>query len=273
MSDDTYCMLAAQFEEKRIQEWPVIVEPKHDGIRTLVVCGDGNIKFLTRNANHLPSIQHLEDHFLRWKDGSLLVFDGECTVEGETFTDGSGLLRRLSEKADKAILTLFDVQKVGDVNDRRAFIESYFPHGPIHLTQQLLANSVEEIRAIYKRYRAAGHEGAIIKIPSSTYMFRRHWSWMKMKAVETYEVTIYDIYEGKGKYVGMMGGFWCKTETGIVKVGGGWDDAQRQKMWERWHYGDFHDGLMGAVIEITGQEKSKKGSVRHPNFVKFRDDK
>lgn len=267
------CMLAAQFEEKRIKEWPVIVEPKLDGIRTLVNCGPNGVTFMTRNSNPLPSINHLAEHFAHWSN--LITFDGECTVAGEDFTEGSGRLRRQDEIAIDAVLTIFDAQIFGDCLKRREFLEQCGFNGPIRLIEQRWAYSFEEIQSVYHEYRELGYEGAIVKIPSSEYLFRRHWSWMKIKHSETFEVTIFDVFEGKGKYEAMLGGFWCRTpEGGTVKVGGGFSDAQRSDLWLKWFSNkETRGGLLGAQIEVEAQEKSKKQSLRHPRFLRFRDDK
>lgn len=268
-------MLAANFEPKRITSWPVYVEPKLDGIRVLVRCGLGSVEFLTRNGNYLPALDHLAPLFyeFRRRPGQI-TFDAEATVDGTAFNEGAGKIRRLREAAELSKLTLFDVHVFGTYLQRRSFLLDHFPDMCI-LTHECW--SLDIITQHFKEFREQGFEGAVVKLRDHEYMFRRHWSWMKIKDKETLDVRIYDIYEGKGKYVGMMGGFHCEvlddddTVIGKVKVGGGWTDDDRSRYWLEWHEDCLH--LKGRMLECEGQERTEKNSVRHPNFLRWRNDK
>lgn len=280
----TIAMLATAYEKKRITSWPVYVEPKLDGIRTLICCEpDGSVRFITRNGNKLPSLMHLA---YRFKDVGLrygsLILDGEAEVNGEAFHEGAGKIRRIHEMANGAIITLFDIQTVGDCTRRRSVLERIYKEdvntehdcvGGVMLVDRYEGEDFGHIDYLYDCCRSDGYEGAMIKIPASEYMFRRHWSWMKIKAVETHDVRIVGTVEGQGKYVGSLGALVCETfdssdqVSGTVKVGGGFDDSLRQLLW------DTRETICGLYIEVECQEKSHKGSLRHPRFLRFRPDK
>jgi ATP-dependent DNA ligase len=94
-----------------------------------------------------------------------------------------------------------------------------------------------------------------------------------------------------------MGGaiVWHKGVN--VRVGGGWSSDDRDQLWEDWQHdaailgidpkvgfkpGYFisiatvHDRgfkFLGRMLEIEFNEVTPDGSLRHPRYVRFRDDK
>ncbi len=84
---------------------------------------------------------------------------------------------------------------------------------------------------------------------------------IKVKPIETYDVTVIGIQPGTGKYVGKLGAFI----TDMGKVGTGFTDFQRLR------YIDFD--FIGVTIEVECMELTKDGKFRHPRFVRIRTDK
>lgn len=290
------CQTAEQFQEKWITEWPMIIEEKLDGMRVMAKCEwssfEISITFLTRNGNEFNSLQHIADllnpalqNIGGVDDGTVIIFDGEIT-NGE-FNEGSGQIRRKSEQAPTAVYNVFDIIKPDYTYlQRRYELEQLLgDHVSTHLKINpcVEVNSVDEIHSLFQAVLKRGGEGLIVKDPRAEYWLRRHRSWMKLKGKETYDVKIKGALEGTGKYVGMLGKLVCDLDGVEVKVGGGFTDALRTELWEMW----LHDEaileapeetfeplkLVGRLIEASCHEKTPKGSLRHPNFVRFRDDK
>lgn len=74
---------------------------------------------------------------------------------------------------------------------------------------------------------------------------------------------------GEGKHLGRMGsltvGQYKNNElASIMDVGGGFSDELRSKPTSFW---------VGKIITVTGKAKFTSGALRHPNFVRIRDDK
>lgn len=88
----------------------------------------------------------------------------------------------------------------------------------------------------------------------------------------TDEFVVLDALVGKGKNAGRLGALVVgKFSNGVLKglmsVGGGFSDAERE---EFWHY---PNRIIGAVVEVVGKARFDSGALRHPNFVRIRTDK
>ncbi len=298
-------MLAHRYEEKRITQFPVAVEPKLDGLRVIALVRDGNARFFSRTGKPFPALDRLGPHVVKMvddakeaaaKSGSqiedayrrLLGGQGrakvalDAEVTSGSFLKTSGDVRRKSESAEDAVLNVFDAVPfdvmTGDQKDwgaifkmRRHFVHFIIGHAPvgspIMTTPLRLAQSHEEIRSIYDEHRSNGLEGAMVKPLDGTYRKARSHAWLKIKAAETHDLIVKDIFEGTGKYEGALGGVIVDFDGVDVRVGGGFTDEERFEYWK-------NPGLIvGRMAEIEAHEKTPDGSLRHPRFLKWRDDK
>jgi len=314
------CMLAQPFEEGRIKEWPVAVEPKLDGVRVLAFVngGTGDVRFFSRSGKEFTTFEHLKAPLVNVVRGKARggptgqwVFDGEI-VSG-SFNKTVSEVRRSSKQAKDAVFHVFDaiptasfnsanenqlVWSAGNYKNRRTDLEemlqgSQQPDSSVVAIPRYWANSIDEIHLYYKNVRARGLEGLIIKDPNAHYRRKRDYAWMKMKAEQTVDLPIVGAFEGEGKYAGMLGGLivpfdkecWAngaggsnhQTDDAVeVKVGGGFSDRQRKEFWEAYLRDKENirsDELLGRIAEVEFHEVTPDGSLRHPRFVRFRDDK
>ena len=92
---------------------------------------------------------------------------------------------------------------------------------------------------------------------------------MKLKAINTVDARIVDIFEGTGKYSSSAGGVIIQMPDSevLVRVGSGFSDQQRDEI-----YAD-PDKFIGRMIEVKYHEVTPDGSLRHPRFYRWRDDK
>lgn len=191
--------------------------------------------------------------------------------------------------------------------DRRALVEQFVRYSlskALTKTPRYYAHSVEEIHDLYDQFRTAGLEGAMVKNPDGFYDKKKSYGWLKLKAEETEDLHIVGFYNGEAntKYENLMGGVIVRRYHGVglytdVRVGGGWSDEQRHALWEDWKHdadlfgvnamvgykpGWSYDPetklpddlkLIGRMIEIQYQEITPEQSLRHPRFIRFRDDK
>ena len=187
--------------------------------------------------------------------------------------------------------------------DRRTHLEQIIanrrPDDPVVAVPRYLVNGVQEIHSFYDRFRARGLEGVIVKEPNALYRRRRDHAWMKIKAEESVDVPIIDAEEGTGKYAGMLGALIVAFDAeshkngadganhdtpGAVRVniGTGLSDYQRKTFWEayladkaaeRTSENVSNYSLLHRVIEVGFHEITPDGSLRHPRFERFRDDK
>ena len=143
-------------------------------------------------------------------------------------------------------------------------------------------SKVESISSLRKRYDeivASGGEGTVLKDRVSPYLPGKRKGWIKIKRVETIDAIImgYIPIGGKGVVSERVGHantpgalkYGQYKDGELVEVGkvGGLTDEERLMFAKR------GDELLGSVIEIEGQEIGKNGALRHPRFIRLRDDK
>lgn len=108
------------------------------------------------------------------------------------------------------------------------------------------------IKELMETYVSKGYEGLVI---------RNGAKWLKVKPKETADVRITGLQAGTKKYTGMLGAFL--TEYG--KVGTGFTDEQREALND--------EDLIGSIIEVEYMELTPGGKMRHPRFIRLREDK
>lgn len=108
---------------------------------------------------------------------------------------------------------------------------------------------------------AKGLEGYVLK--SMNYL-----GWCKVKAQEAVDCVCTGIEPGKGKYEGLVGSLegsvYNNGELVVVANVSGMTDDERKAM-------SMNDA--GRVFEVAYQYVGAKGKLRHPRFVRWRDDK
>lgn len=132
-------------------------------------------------------------------------------------------------------------------------------------------DDLKEIVDTFHYYLSIGWEGLMIKNADSVYEFKRSKNLLKMKMMDTVDLEVIELYEGTGKYEGMMGGVYVDYKGYKVGVGSGWNDGQRQRYWKN------PNEILGKTIEIAYQAetKNKQGglSLSFPVVKQVRTDK
>lgn len=285
------CQLAEPFAEKRVTAWPVAVEPKLDGVRVLTFVNtlEGTVKFYSRSGNEFTTFDHLKAPALHaveslaaqragegWTD---VVLDAE--VISGSFNKTVSEVRRSSGQAVDAKLFVFDILQrrffeqddkgvcvaAGTYLERREMLDLITQSEHIKIINSYMALTLNQVHNAYKNFQEQGLEGAIVKEPLGYYSRRRTFAWMKLKAEDSLDLEVIGSFEGTGKYLGMLGGLVVKFGGNIVNVGSGLSDEQRKTFWED------REQLLGRLIEVGFHEVTPDKSLRHPRFVRFRDDK
>lgn len=285
-------MLASKFEPEKIS-YPVYVEPKYDGMRLLAITDADSSDFYTRTGKAVTTVGldtqlALQDLFAQgtdiWRPKNKMVFDGE--LMGESFKETMEQARRKDGSFDKGVFYVFDAMPLEDFKKlkqkkrpmvsyearRKALADVYrYVKGQagIELPPSYYCRNEAEVMHFYQSVRDRGLEGLIIKNPTGLYHPRRNRDWMKIKDAQTVDVPIVHAIEGTGKYEGMLGALVVDCEGVEVNIGTGFSDADRMTLWESFNNGWLTDRL----IEVEYHEKTPDGSLRHPRFKRFRDDK
>jgi ATP-dependent DNA ligase len=137
----------------------------------------------------------------------------------------------------------------------------------------------------------AGYEGGMIKRTAATYQpNKRSADWLKVKRMSTGDFFIIGSTPGKGKNEGKVGSLKLayydesKLDKSLpVKEGfeaavvycadmRGFDDATMDMLTDP-ETGDVKDEFIGRVVEVMAQGRTKNERLRHPHFVRWREDK
>ena len=265
------------------------VEPKLDGIRVIVTInpGQGWVTYETRNGNAITSLGKLTPALLRLgkQVGKTFCLDCEALAQGDFFT-GIGELMKKTGEAELARLAVFDVPAIEDHIEaeaipyfarREMLCDLFTKAGQDDLAADgVLLVPVFEVtdaealdpEALLDQAIGLGWEGVMLKNIHSPYAAgKRTKAWIKLKASETYDCTIIGFSPGKGRYDGAAGAMLVKHQGTMVAVGSGLDDALRLDLY------DNPGNYIGKVAEVTCQQLTPSGSMRHPVLVCIRWDK
>ena len=265
------------------------VEPKLDGIRVIVTInpGQGWVTYETRNGNAITSLGKLTPALLRLgkQIGKTFCLDCEALAQGDFFT-GVGELMKKTGEAELARLAVFDVPAIEDFPEaeaipyfarREMLCDLFTKAGQDDLAADgVLLVPVFEVtdgeaidpEALLDQAIGLGWEGVMLKNIHSPYAAgKRTKAWLKLKNSETYDCTIIGFSPGKGRYDGAAGAMLVNHQGTMVAVGSGLDDALRLDLY------DNPSKYIGKIAEVSCQQLTPSGSMRHPNLICIRWDK
>ena len=286
------CMLAddsKKHEKKMVGE--VLVEPKLDGVRVIVICDvdKDEVNLFSRNGKELSNFPEINRQFDDMLDqmGESMVFDGEVMSD-----DFQTLMREIHRKGGAktkdAKLNLFDCMPlynfqdgscVEPITERKKWLEKY-NYGPnINLVEYVKMDlSDEDGQKQFADYNKMcidrGFEGIMVKPISGIYECKRSTLWLKVKPFIEVSLKVVDTEEGTGRNVGKLGALIVEGEDDgkFIKtnVGSGLTDADRETFWKA------KDKLIGQIVEIRAdaitqnQDSNDEWSLRFPRFLRFR---
>ena len=286
------CMLAtdsAKHEKKMVGE--MIVEPKLDGVRVIVICDvdKDEVTLFSRNGKELLNFPEINKQFDEMLDqmSESMVFDGEVMSD-----DFQTLMREIHRKGGAktkdAKLNLFDCMPLGDfmaggcdgdIMTRKTMLEK-FEFGPnINLVEYVKMNLSEpdgqkQFADYNKLCIDRGFEGIMVKPVGGIYESRRSVGWLKVKPFIEVSLKVVDVEEGTGRNAGKLGALVVEG-TDMDKfiktnVGSGLTDTDRETFWKA------KEKLIGQIVEVRAdaitqnQDTTNEWSLRFPRFLRFR---
>ena len=244
------------YDEKHLQ-LPCFISPKLDGVRAFR--SPNGMMF--RSGHPIFGAVHIRRYVSNGTDGEMLI-------PGMPFAESAGLIRSHANTPE-AHFYVFD-----NANDPNIFRDRYYRlkhtqyiSDKVHVINHTKVYSKAEIFDYHNSYLAAGFEGSVLKTLNHTYRGMKDWNWMRIVPVKSVDLKVIGVYEGTGKYTGMMGGIECQGEGVYCKVGTGFDDKQRKDYWE------IPGRIVGWTVRVKYKNKTKDGSLRQPSFDRRRHSK
>jgi DNA ligase-1 len=282
------------------------VETKFDGARVQVHYDGETVRLFSRNledvTDPLPEIVRTVERALDVPailDGEVVAIDGDGSPR--PFQD---VLRRFRRKHDiqatredvTVELRAFDCLHADGADlldapfvDRHDRLRTVFD-GEISTIR--LTDAPEEIADLEASALAAGHEGIMLKDPTSAYTpGNRGKNWLKRKPdVETLDVIVTGAEWGEGRRANLLGTFLLSVRDGeeyrtIGKVATGITDEKLEELHERLDpYVRSESGteveIEPAIVFEVGYEEIQRSptyssgyALRFPRFVSVREDK
>ncbi len=285
------------------------IEWKYDGARVQIHKeGDRVAVFSRRLENVTASLPEIV-LAARQITAKSAILDGEAVAIGK---DGrpmafQEILKRFHRKhnveklAAQIPLRLFlfdliyiDGKSVADLplRERRALLEKIA--NPALLTDQILSGNAEAAERIYRQALDAGHEGIILKNPSSVYApGKRGKNWLKIKPVmETLDLVVIGAKWGEGRRASFLGSYrlGCRDfatgkllDMGFVATG--FSDESLAELTEMFRELILREKGMdveikpAVIFEVAYEELQKSPNyssgyaLRFPRMIAVRDDK
>jgi DNA ligase-1 len=186
-------MLAGKVKDVNALNYPVLVSPKLDGIRCVMV----DKKALTR------SLKPVNNDYIRTtlESTGLSNLDGELIIEGKRFNEMSGDIMRKDGKSNFTYFVFDYIDPALAFNTRQSLLNGLdlkkFPF--IKIVPQTLAHNVEELLALEVEALAAQYEGVMTRDPLGPYKFGRSGDkegyLLKLKRFHDSEAIIIDAIE------------------------------------------------------------------------------
>jgi bifunctional non-homologous end joining protein LigD len=238
-------------------------EVKLDGMRLLTVMAD---------HPHWYSRSGISYDYPWMQDIDLpkeTILDGELVPSGEASRYGQG-------GSDDMDYILFDVLSINGTDlcglawiERRKILElvvKQLGHPRIGITRLLGTPN----QALASRLMDEGIEGVMLKRRVSTYQpGKRSWDWLKHKRVTTYDVVLIDM-QGECTSENRKAVGWKNIRYGYADRKGGFVIAG--SLGVTGLPADLYP-MLGKVAEIRGYARGNNGAIRHPKFIRIREDK
>jgi DNA ligase 1 len=253
---------------------------KLDGVRTIAIIteeekGKVNVQYVSRKGLPLDfhifdeDMKKIYDHYAYLTGSNTLMLDGEATTTEETFKSVMTELKRLKD-ADKSKFrfNVFDIITDGKFESRYRLVEEITLDTSMVKPLQHFWGDItcqEDAHNLLDAAVEQGYEGLVIKDGSAPYERKRTWYWTKLKKGDSADLKIVGFSPGEKKYKGMLGALIVDFNGVNVNVGTGLSDEQRKHYKKYWKIGD--------TIEVSYQEVTDDGSLRHPVYVRKREDK
>lgn len=286
-------MLADKYWEKidklEASKPEIIITQKLDGIRCVALKSGNNVELLSRSGQQMTGFIEVEQELKTLPDG---VYDGEmladASIDNSLDLFSATIMSARTKNSNKIGMSynVFDyVRNIsdfmsGNLNDncriRKEELRNIIKVGKCkHIKYvPVLYDGVYNGSIIDKMLDTVLElkgEGLMINLVDAPYQKKRTNDILKVKKMQTMDLRVVDLFEGKGSLKGTLGGVVVNFKGSQVGVGSGFSNDQRNDFWQH------PEKIFEKIVEVQYFEESKdktgKPSLRFPVFKQVRTDK
>lgn len=212
-------MLATDWKKIKKINYPVLVQPKLDGVRCLMIVEEGNITFLSRSGKEYTTLDHIADSVQNYAldENRDFILDGEIYSDELTFQEITQAVKKLYPNSLKLHFRAYDIVHEDGQEDR---VMAHMPNivkainSPyIHAVPTNWADNADEVTQYHNLQVQTGFEGAMIRIPHGKYeQGCRSRTLLKVKEFDEAEFKLLELQLGQ-REEDVLG--LCKTATGL----------------------------------------------------------
>lgn len=274
-------MLAKNYFEQKKIKFPVDVQPKLDGVRTVaehdISAKKANLTSRQGKSYNITHIeQALEAAVYFDNRNRQTVLDGELYIHGRSCQQITSLVKRSQPESAKLKYHVYDVPIVQGQEDlpwseRRKELErllSNLPaNSPIVQVKTVLAADNDQVIRLQSAFVELGYEGAMVRDLVGKYEWAyRSSHLLKVKSFRDDEFLVVDCEEGEGRFEGCA--VWiCETPKRkrfkcVSKV----PQEEKRKMFSE------KEKYIGRYLTVKYFELTDDGIPRFPVGIVFRAD-
>jgi DNA ligase-1 len=288
-----------------------VAEPKMDGIRCIMfIDQNGNTVALSRSLKELnfDNLKHIAGELTPLLTEGYVI-DGELLATN--WDDTMSIVSSQFEHPNRETVSfhIFDILPFNSFavggsslpqRQRTKILSLFFAQKSVwsHLVRvkQVLISSREDAENITAQFISEGFEGSVLKDLGAPYENSRSKFWIKVKSVSSEDLPIVGVTNGENKFSKppstrlinktakiyglhpsefndidcLVGSLQVQELSGAISgVGSGLDDVTRLYLM----YLHKRNELIGRIIEVEFQEKTKDSALRFGVFLRLRDDK
>ena len=288
-------MLAEKYSDKLVEgNYPVMVQPKLDGIRCIMRKENGKIVSRSRNGKEFDTLEHLQESLVNLFDEyPNLILDGELYNHQykHDFNKIISLVRKkrpdkvtdkwvesVNEARDKIQYWVYDVPQIESSDDMSTeyvkrvteFLGGCVDDGLIpdmvKIVRSIWCDDAESIPFNRTQFMLQGFEGAMVRL-NLPYESGRSKSLLKCKEFSDAEYLVVGIDEGEGNRSGTAKHLVCQDlETGK-------QFNSNIKGTFEWYKEllDNKDQYIGKLVTVQYANLTPDGIPRFPFAIAFRD--
>ncbi|RUP42186.1 MAG: hypothetical protein EKK63_02495 [Acinetobacter sp.] len=173
-------MLATDWNKVKSVQYPVLVQPKLDGVRCLMISDGDTITFLSRSGKEFTTLEHIQlevlNYILKYENSTpernVFILDGEIYSNELTFQQIVAAVKKQRPESLKLKFRAYDIISTGTQQERwEATVDlvDKIASPEVQLVPTWVANCKEDVIMHHDTWVQEGYEGAMIRLLNGMY--------------------------------------------------------------------------------------------------------